>query len=81
MTVDPQDIPTPGGWKYLVFGIGIVVGSTALIGIFSFAWQVSLQLNSSLQMLTELKRDYEAYKIETNTRLRDLETIRYSTKP
>jgi hypothetical protein len=81
MTVDPQDIPTPGGWKYLVFGIGIIVGSSLLIGIFSFAWQVSLQLNSSSQTLSELKKDYEANKIETNARLRDLETNRYSTKP
>lgn len=81
MTVDPQDIATPGGWKYLVFGIGIVVGSTALIGIFSFAWQVSLQLNSSSQTLSELKKDYEANKRETDIRLRDLESVRYSTKP
>ena len=69
MADEPKEVAVTGGLAYLAYGISIIVASTALIGCFSFAWQVSLQLNTVTQevkslasVVAELKKDHEDSK-------------------
>lgn len=85
MADEPKEVAVTGEFKYLAYGIGIIVVSTALIGCFSFAWQVSLQLNSVTQevkalvgVVSELKKEHETNKDKTDDRLNDL--VRQSLK-
>lgn len=90
MADEPKKVAVTGELKYLAYGISIIVVSTALIGCFSFAWQVSLQLNSvtlDLKSLTGvvselktdlnvLKKEHEISKEKTEERLNDLRSRR-----
>jgi len=76
---EPKEVAVTGELKYLAYGISIIVVSTALIGCFSFAWQVSLQLNSVTQevkaltaVVSELKREHEVNKEKTEEQLNNL---------
>lgn len=79
MADEPKEVAVTGELKYLAYGISIIVVSTALIGCFSFAWQVSLQLNSVTQevkaltaVVSELKREHEVNKEKTEEQLNNL---------
>lgn len=79
MTDEPKEVAVTGELKYLAYGISIIVVSTALIGCFSFAWQVSLQLNSVTQevkalagVVAELKKDHEITKEKYTERFDEL---------
>lgn len=79
MADEPKEVAVTGGLANFAYGIGVIVVSTALIGCFSFAWQVSLQLNSVTQevktlvsVVAELKKDHEASKEKTTERFDQL---------
>lgn len=86
MADEPKEVAVTGELKYLAYGISIIVVSTALIGCFSYAWQVALQLNSTTQEiksltatvnelkedLNMLKKEHEISKEKTEERLNDL---------
>jgi cell division protein FtsB len=77
---EPKEVAVTGELKYLAYGISIIVVSTALIGCFSFAWQVSLQLNSATQEIKSLTATVNELKTELNTLKKEHESSKEQTQ-